>query len=319
LVGTITLAILTACDDKQGMSSAPPPTPTELQHYVTGAAAQALTASGEFRLASASASSGRPTITSEHAGALAQAYVQSFGPALKGIWERQRGGPMDLADLKIARRILFANTPYEEFPNGFHPAFARGFGPFYLVTFTVGDQPAIVVAVSAYATDVAINKSGLLDMPTLDGNVFFDEVVPVDGHTFFPLTPEEAVAHVGQLTGARTARVPELVRPNADYSPALAAWHLTLDRQVPVAAIAGEARGRRFETRELYVGPAVRWKWQAATVEQPAVVEAYAMPLGADSLSATPKRYVPVTLKIRPGHATIFDAVADAATAAGGQ
>jgi hypothetical protein len=243
---------MAACDQPESPIAGPDQAAPRLSQFVTGNAAAALDAEGRFSLADPSAPGNRPIIKAERAGELALSYVRSFGPSLKGVWEEERGAPIDINTLRADGRILYAATPYGAFPSGFHPGFETAFGPYYLVPLTSGGKPVLLISVAAYNTQTSIDRRGFIDRPLYRGNEFVSRGIPVDSTQFRLVSPEEAVAYVGRVTGARISRTPELVRMALPHAPASALWRLTLDREVEVRA--GRDRGRA-RVREIYIGP----------------------------------------------------------------
>lgn len=135
------------------------------------------------------------------------------------------------------------------FPEGYHPAFARTFGPYYLVPLHSGTEPVLLVSVAAYNEAVTIDARGLVRRPVEHGMEFISMGLPADTSAFRIISPEDAVELVGRATGARVNRIPELVRAGMPQAPAASLWKLTLDRDVPV-----QARGAVRRVREVYVG-----------------------------------------------------------------
>lgn len=243
-------ALLAACDQPQAHIAGPQAAPPDLAHFVTGDAAAALGPDGLFSVSAPSEPSHRSTISPERAGELALSYVRSFGPSLKPGWEKDRGAALDLAGMRVVSRIAYAGSPYGAFPAGYHPAFERAHGPYYLVPLGAGAEPELLVAVSAYSTEVEIDGRGYIQRPVKRGNEFVTRGIPADGAAWRMISPEEAVEMVGRATGARAARAPELVRQGMPAAPQHAVWKVTLDREVPV-----QAQGRPARVRALYVGP----------------------------------------------------------------
>lgn len=236
-----------------------------IHQYVTGEAADALLRNGELRLAPGESPDGTPIITADRAIELANAYVRTYGYSFKPMWERHRGGRIDLATITAAPRVYFVRTPYGPFPEGFHPALKRWYGPWYHVTLTSGGSPVILMAVSAYLSDYRVGKTGLLVLPRLSGNDFVHMGVSMKSNRFAPIGPEEAVARVAQASGARIDRTPELVLRGAFSSPLFAAWQLTLDRPVSLSA---PPNGR--DTRVVFAGPMGHRNFLVAAPNQPA-------------------------------------------------
>lgn len=273
-----------------------------LRNYVTGQAAADLDPQGQFAHAGAPVESDLPMITPAHAAEMAVAFVRTWGRHYKAIWEKSRGGSIDLASLQPDARVLFADTPYGRFPDGFHPAFTRAFGPWYLVTMKDGAAPVMVIAVSAYNTDQPIDGHGFLVQPRLGGNDFETLVIPRDTAGFRPLSPEEAVNRIGRETGVRVERTPELHLMDYTRHPAIAVWKLALER--PVAVRRGNAAPVSYE-KTLFAGPMGRYYLARPT--QPGSIETYAI-----RYTASGERLGPATaiVPVRPGHPAEFDEVA---------
>ncbi len=249
---------LTACNHDAGRLTQPPAGVPKLDRYVTSAVSGELDLEGRFVMQSAVPPADVAMITRERAGQLAVAMVHTYGQFFERSWERQRGADIDLESLELDPRIHYADTPHERFPDTYHPADRRHFGPFYLVHFTSGGAPVLAVAVSAYNTDVQIEK-GRLRLPDRSGGDFFPVAVSVNAASgptrYVPVSPEVAVEHVASRTGARVSRVPELVMLDRGYHPTMAQWKLTFEQPVHVRRSRG---GERTAVREVYVGPSMR-------------------------------------------------------------
>lgn len=245
-------SLLVGCDAPQTRIAGPAAPPADVHRYIAPGAAASLNADGRFMLAVPSAPDDRPIITLERAGELALASVRTWGPSLHRSWERDSGRAIDLASLRVGPRILFARTPYGRFPDGYHPAFARTYGPYYLVTLYAGSDPVVLVSVAAYNTEARIDEKGLVHRPMNSGAEFISMGLRAGSDRFQMVSPEAAVEEVGRATGARVTATPELVRLGMPYAPATAAWKVSLDREVPVHARAG---GTTHRVRELYVSP----------------------------------------------------------------
>jgi len=265
--------IAAACENAETPVASEPVARLPINQYLTGEAADALRPNGELKLASGESPDGTPIITADRAIELANAYVRTYGYSFKPMWERQRGTRINLATIAAAPRAYFAQTPYGRFPEGFHPAFKRWYGPWYHVTLTSGGSPIVLMAVSAYLTDYKVDESGLLVRPVLGGNDFVHMGISSESDGFAPLSPEEVVARVAQASGARVDRTPELVRRGASRgaswgtfsSPLYAVWQLSLDRP---ASLAVPPNGK--ETRVLFAGPMGRQNFLVAAPDQPA-------------------------------------------------
>jgi hypothetical protein len=223
-----------------------------LRRYVTGDAAAALNGEGRFSFAAPSPPDSRPIITAERAAELALASLRTWGPSFHDEWVAERGRAFDMQNLTADSRVLFVKSPYGRFPDGYHPAYARLYGPYYIVHLNSGSETLMLVSVSAYATDLKIDGRGIVHRPVERGMEFVHQVLP-EAHQDWFVSPEAAVERVGRQTGARVTRRPELVRINKDYIPSSAVWKLSLDRDIDVNPA---GRGTPLRTRELYVGTA---------------------------------------------------------------
>lgn len=292
------LLFLSACDDPD-RHIAGPVAPPNLQAYVTGGAAASLNSQGRFDLAAPVSPGGRPIISAERAGELALAAVRSWGPSLRPTWDRERGEPISLSNLQVGPRTLFARTPYGAFPEGYHPALARAYGPYYLVTLYSGAEPVLLISVAAYNEDANINARGLVERPMFSGMEFITRALPRDTAGFRMVSPEEAVEMAGRVTGARVTTTPELVRLGMPNAPASAVWKLTLDREVPVRARSGGQR-----VRELYVAPERNRRLMIAVPSAARVEHTTGV-----AMLPSGERIDPVTVPIVEGELVSFEAV----------
>lgn len=250
--GCAAALVLAACDEPDAHIAGPERAVQGVRRHLTSEAAAQIRSDGLFSLEKPSAPSDRAIISAERAGALALAYVKTYGPSLKTSWEAEHGAPIDLTTLRIGGRVAYAKTPYGDFPAGYHPAFAHAYGPYYLVPVNVGSEPVLLISVAAYATQTGIDRRGFISRPVQSGAEFVSLGLPIDTTAFRRLSAEEAVELVGLSTGARIARIPELVRVAMPNAPASALWKITLDREVGVRS---GARGAPARVREVYVGP----------------------------------------------------------------
>lgn len=300
LLAVVTLAAVSACEHETPAPTQALSPPPDVARYVTGAAAAALGPDGRFPDAEP-APRERPIISRARARALALGYVNSYGQFLEPTWEERHGAPIDRSALRAAERVHYAESPYGAFPEGpYHPAFRRGFGPYYLVTLTDGTVPVLVVAVSAFNTDVRLDERGLVHEPAEGGNEFMSAAVPRDGRTFTPLGPEQAVERVARMTGARANGAPELLlRPR--WHPAAALWKVPLDRAVQARAGQGS---RPVRVDVLYMDGTGRTFVPSA--EQPAaeVRDVVAGPPRGRRASTMPAR-----IPVARGRATRFEEV----------
>jgi hypothetical protein len=293
-------ALLAGCDGRRITDPAPPP---DVRPYVTGAAAANLGPDGLFSYPIAVAPAAEPIISAARARELAVSYTLSFGPALEERWRQQHGQAFDYRELQADGRVLFQSTPFEMFPDGYHSAFRRTFGPYYLVRLGTEGHHRMSVAVSAYTTDVAILPDGRLNRPSESGAEFFERGFPADSTTdeMAPLWPEAAVVHVARLTGTRVSEVPEFVRMVWNWGPLGGGWKLTLDRAIRVRTLSGS---RTTEARELYLGREGGRRLFIPAAEQPAYLEMGAL------VSGDPDKIELVRLGVLPGQPTVFEEVA---------
>lgn len=240
------------CDAPRATVAGPAAAPADLERFLTAEAAASLAADGRFSIAAPAAPGDRSIITAERAAQLAGAFVRTWGPSLRQAWEHEAGRSIDLDGLRVDPRLFFARTPYGRFPDGYHPAFARTYGPYYLVTLHQGSDPVLLISVAAYNEEARIDERGLVRRPVRSGAEFFSMGLARDGGEFQMTSPEAAAREAAAATGARVAAAPELVRMGMPYAPATAVWKLTMDREVPVRA---RGRGTAHHVRELYVGP----------------------------------------------------------------
>jgi hypothetical protein len=301
----LVLSLNAACDRQDARATSPTAATPNLQRFLTGSAAQNLDAHGEFMFSAASPEPGVPAITSERAGELALSFARTWGKFYERQWAEDRGGPIQLKSLEVAPRIFYAESPYGRFPDGYHPAFRRAFGPWYVVTLTSGGDPVLRVAVSAYNTDLGIDARGKLVEPLVGGNDF--EAIAISQGSagwFHPVSPERAVAHVGLRSGARTVATPELTLRYMSQHPVNAAdavWKLSLDRAIQVRSV---DKGRRAEVRTLYVGSEDRL--YVPTPDQPSTHRTTALRYDAQG---NPMGSAPVEVPIKRGMATDFEEV----------
>lgn len=233
--------------------------PPELQACVSQEAARQIGPDGRFLLPTPRAPDDVPILTPDRARELARAFLATWGHAHAEVWTRQRGSALDVGDLHLSDRVYFAQSPHGRFPDGHHGAYRRMLGPWYVLHFTDGRQPVLAVALSAYGTDLEI-RDGTIHQPAEGGAYFMTSAVAATDTVrgpYHPVTPEDAVALGGELTGARIDAAPELVL-RTGWHPVMSAWKLALDRPVAVTRkdVPGtSAPGERVVTREVYVTP----------------------------------------------------------------
>ncbi|HEX8454804.1 MAG TPA: hypothetical protein VF647_22190 [Longimicrobium sp.] len=291
--------LLGACDDPDDAISGASMAPQTLRPYVAGAAAVSLNSKGLFDLPKPEAPGSRPIITSEEAGRLALASVKSWGPSLQASWSKERGEAIDISNLTLGPRTVFARTPYGELPSGQHPAIVRVHGPYYLVTLYSASTPVLLISVAAYNEGTKVNNRGLIDRAQHRGMEFVSHALPIDTTQVRMISPEEAVESVGRATGARVVTTPELVRPPLPYSPASSMWKLTLDRDVSVKGAGGVRR-----TRQIFVGPERDRRMMAAVPGNGRTLRSFGVDVSGQS-----QRPVPIDLPIVDGESASYERV----------
>jgi hypothetical protein len=300
-VAAVGAVVLGACTEREITG---PSTAVDVRPYVTGAAAASLDADHLFAFPAPTAPSTKAIISPARAADLAMAFVLSWGPSVRKWWEEDRGGPVDLAKLQPDSRAFYALPPYALFPDGYHPAFPRFYGPYYMVRMRAGSQYPVLVAVSAYSTEVLISADGRINRPAESGGEFSDKALAADTMRdyFAFLSPEEAVARVAQRTGTRISEVPQLVLSEMRLGPVGGAlWKITLERPVRVRVVDS---GRTAEVTEVYVGRKRGRELLIPAAQQPAEVTESALPRGDGEV-------VPEMVKvgIRPGVPLNFEVV----------
>lgn len=296
LFGIATLVVV-GCDQPE-TTLAPEISSAEIQRYVTGNAALSLSPQGQFQLPAPRAPDSVPIISPDRARDLAQAFVRTWGPHYERVWSEERGAPIRVDALEPAGRVLYASTPYALFPTGFHSAFRKAYGPWYLVVMAERGTPALMVAVSAYNTDLRIDGHGRVITQQQAGNEFEAWVIGPSDRALRPATPEEAVARIARATGIRTREPPHLLLRDSRQHPASALWSLALERDVRVRPRGG---GAEVATESLLVGP--NGKVFFAPASQPSEEVTTAIRYTPDGERVGPET---VRLPMRPGAATLY-------------
>ena len=265
-----------------------------LPTWVVGEAADAIGADGRFRLAPP-LESAYPTIDAQRAGALASAYVRTFlrTPSTLTVQvEKQHGEDIDFGALRLHERPYFVPTPYEALHDTLPPYTLRAYGSWYLVWFA-DEGPVLSVAVSAHSTHLRIDADGRVVFPRVYGNEFRTVGTRAKSTWSYPLTPEQAVVHVGRIANVRTVAVPEAYRPAEPFFPQYIYWRLVLEKAVSARRVED---GVNLRTDVLFVlsrGPGSSdsiIKLAVPSVHQPTTEEIFYSPLDehgsfADSLA----------------------------------
>lgn len=264
LIGTLSALMAAACSRDSG-------TPTELSDaidarpFLVGNALAAVDANGHFV---SSPPGGDGLISPSRAAELARAAVVTFAPLRRSYLEQQHGGSLAFATLKPGRPY-FADTPYVlDLPSDVHPSVRKYLGPYYLVPMMQSDRQVLSIAVSAYDSDIGIER-GRIVFPVRHGNDFIMQGVR-GPHESAPVSPEQAARIAASTLGARVSEPPQLLLAERTFVPQWARWRLTLEREVVVT---GAKTGRTYSTREVFVGP--RGELSVATLDQPG---AFTMP-----------------------------------------
>lgn len=236
-----------------GCERAPTASPTallpgDLRPYTTDSLFAQLTPDGRFVLPPPTQEI-YPQVTPERAAEIALAWARTFGPHHRGELERQHGRRIDLNVLRVGSPAYYATAAYEPVPPDLHPGRRNAFGPSYLLYLVSSDgTPVLTVGVAAF-TEARV-ENGTLNYPMRHGRDVVAEGVSQDDGFSLPVSPEEAARIASSASGARAARVPELVMPHRDFAPQYARWKVILDRPVTVRLKSGPV----ISTREVYVG-----------------------------------------------------------------
>lgn len=275
----------------------------DVRPHVTGAAAANLGADLLFSYPVPVAPSTEPIISAERARELAVSFALTFGTTMERKWTREHGRAFDPTELQADSRVFYQSSTFELFPDGYHGAMRRAFGPFYLVRLSSRGTHRLKVAVSAYNTNLAIFPDGTLNRPLESGMDFVENGVPLDTarrDVMSPLSPEAAVVRVSRLTGLRVSEVPELVQIGWRWGPVGGGWKITLEQPVAVRTLSGT---RTANVRELYLGRERGRLLLIPTAEQPTEYETLAFgPAGSDEVEV-------LRLPILPGQPTVFEEV----------
>jgi len=260
VVASLLLALLSSgCESSRPTSTASEAAVPNIRSYVAGEAAERLDANGSFALDLPRPPADIPIVSPGRARELAKAYLRTWGPSAAEVWSAQSGRRIECGALEVSPRVYYADTPHGRIPDGYHPAYQRMVGPWYLLQLTLRGEPVVALAVSAYSTDLQV-RDGVIHEPVEGGEYFAFRTLGMrrGGEARFPVSPEESVQYVSTTTGARVVRVPELVLRNSAWSQFNAQWKLVLDHPVTVESLApsGSSGGRaRARVRELFVGP----------------------------------------------------------------
>ena len=231
-----------------------------LRSHLTGAAAAALDANGQFVLDQSPAWQ-REELDAAAAESLSDVYVRTFAPTAASLFERAHGGPINFDNLTRCGRVLYGETPYEMPESNMPDALLNFAASRWFVSYCDGALPVLSIAVAATATHVRI-VNGRFDPMSLRGGEFDKEGIP-RGSTA-PMSPEAGATLLANESGRRIAAVPRLILPGVGYFAQSGRWLLELES--PVSSEASNGRSRA-ETR-YFVGRSLRtWDLELSRAE----------------------------------------------------
>jgi hypothetical protein len=257
-----------------GELTEPPPPPPRIQANVTGAAATALGAGGEFVLPEPQ----RPDeLTGQQARTIAEAWGRTHGPMIQESLEREHGAAINFAGLRACGRALYAESPFEPLDQSVHKSLDNHFGSKWLIGLcNRHGRLAVSLAVAARATQLRV-EDGKLHVAHSAGNEFFAMGVPSDWDSPVGLSPERAVAQAA-VSGRRVVAVPRLIAASpAEAYPQGALWLLELDGD---ARLRESGTGRERVTPAVYLGVGARVGTSPARAGSEAHVPSDAQPEG---------------------------------------
>lgn len=260
---TMLSAVLVAAGACRGVEPGVAPVPpTSAVPFVTADVQGALNASGQFVLQHGALSATYPEITESRAQQLALGLLRRFGDSWRDMLNHDRGGVVHLASLQPCAHAFYAATPYDSPPEGTHPFVRKVNGPQWLVPLCSGGVEEVLIAVSAYATDAALDSRGRLSQAGLAN--FFAQGIPL-GVTV-PISPEYAAEAASHLSGRKVSAVPYLLMRPHPYGGAFAVWQIELEAPARL-----HAATRTRSLSELYVGYADSWTAQLLATDSSAV------------------------------------------------
>lgn len=257
--------LLGGCGDTPMEPSAGPPSAPDARPYVDGAALSDLDAAGHFQFLGPPPTSPHPFIGPELARDIALGVIRTWYanpdaatlPGMIGLVataEGQHGAPIDWDGLRPTERLpFFAESHLEPLPASAGNPMIRAFGPHFLVSLYSGDVPAVVVGVSAHATNVSVNSEGLIERSDFldEGGEFRVTGIPrALAGVPVPPSPEAAVQFAFLQTGLKTVEVPVLGVPGNRIERNSARWRLVLERPVEFERLAD---GGRVTSPEIFV------------------------------------------------------------------
>jgi hypothetical protein len=215
---------------------------------LTPEVARALGAGGLFSLATPPADS-RDELQETEVRAIARAWIRQGFPGVRARLETQHGASIDASKLRECARMYYGESPYEELQDNSDGGIARRvYGPWWLVPLCVGNEPQVVLGISAYA---GIHlENGQIRLSSHPGAEFVWRGVPAGA--VIPVTPEAAANEVARRTAGQIASVPRLILPDfRQGSPAAARWEMAITPP-PLVSSRGERPSR---AASLFMGP----------------------------------------------------------------
>lgn len=262
--------------DHRGDQTAPS-SPSELRQMVVGEAANGLSASGLFSLATPAEPQGE--LPAAEALRLAAAWPKQFGRFIRPRLEQQHGARIDVDRLTPCGPPFYAASSFQPFPTSAFRGARFAFGSWWIVGLCdAGGAPTLSVAVAAGATDLR-ETDGRIVFPAASGAEFVVLGIPASWEGALPFTPENAAERGGALARRRISRVPQLWAPDPRHAPPQGAlWQITLETP---AVLKGTRSNRVTSFGELYVGadtlsPGIgngaRVRVSVPTAEQPTTI-----------------------------------------------
>lgn len=234
-VAAVVVVSLAACSDTK-VNTEPLPTAAAVASAVVGDAAAKLDVSGHFTHLSAQEEG---ELGAGEAVRIANIYAKQFVPLEHTSLGKERGGPIDLRNLVVCGRPLYAASPFEPLPPSVPLRDRRPYGAYWMITLCAKGVPQVSLAVSALATDLKI-ENGKIRFPFNFGNEFYTQGIPLGHQGEFPSAPEVAVVRTAEFSGRHASSVPELIMPaTTEGLPQEARWHIKLDNSTDVATNSG--------------------------------------------------------------------------------
>jgi hypothetical protein len=219
---------------------------------LTGVAAQSLDATGHFILPLHGADS-TGEISVDRARRIATAYLSTLS-SVKDMLDGDRGAPIHWGLLTPCPRAYYVESAYSDVPTDAPMVIQKQARSQWLVGFCYGTTEEMVVAISAYATDVTLSDDGSRITAPGVGN-FLPMGVPVGAEV--PMSPEATAIATAAASRRRVAEVPQLVMRSIPAAPVIAVWRVGLESDVTVS---GELTHVARPRRTVFAGPLNGWR-----------------------------------------------------------